>query len=80
MPSRFRFRIPEFQVESGSQWALDFVYEAGVPFDSLPVATFDHEETMLRLASALHVAAAISDGRPTVHGFPLLGSSLELLS
>ena len=57
--SMYAFKIqvqnPEFQVESGSQWALDFVYEAGVPFDSLPVATFDHEETMLHLASALHV-------------------------
>ena len=46
---------PEFQIEAGSQWALDFVFEAGAPFDSLPVATFDHEETVLRLASALHV-------------------------
>ena len=52
---KIQVQNPEFQVESGSQWALDFVYEAGVPFDSLPVATFDHEETMLRLASALHV-------------------------
>ena len=46
---------PEFQIEVGSQWALDFVYEAGAPFDSLPVATFDHEETALHLASPLNV-------------------------
>ena len=52
---KIQVQNPEFQIETGSQWALDFVYEAGTPFGSLPVATFDHEETLLHLASALHV-------------------------